>query len=101
MIKRYDMRYNGFDQCVDEQLSTDGNWVTYEDHEREVKELERRVRWLEDIILKAACSEQLGIEFNIQEFIFLKQIPGRFDENEVLSIYGGVQSVIDTPEGFK
>lgn len=77
----------------------DGDWVKFEDHERETQALQKRVSWLEDVILKAACSEQLGLEFNMQDFIYLKPIPGCSDE--VSSIYGGVQSVIDTPRDFK
>lgn len=43
MIKRYDVKFGDDDYCGCEITDSDsGEWVTYEDHEREAKELELR-----------------------------------------------------------
>ncbi len=95
MIKRYELLvFSEYGHRERAQERDDGDWVYAEDHEREVKELERRVRWLESVLLDA---DAYGWEYELQDCANIV--------SEVISISpnktGGERKVRPTPEYFE
>lgn len=88
MIKRYCSVISAFGN-VHRYEQDGGIWVKHEDHEREVKELERRVRWLEYSLERAIDSAFCR---------FCNAEIGHFNDCEV---FGEHNYIKPTPEDFK